>query len=122
MRHSNGFTLLEVMLAISIFAIIATSISLGMSNASNAALQLEQRVLSRWVLENELNRVMYVSVGIPDEVVDVEMGGYEWQVSFESQPMNGESLKTTNYINAVIRQKENDVIFEQISTLVSGNK
>ena len=85
LRHS-GFTLLEVMIALTIFAALAVTISSTASQAANNVLYLEEKILATWVAENHLTQLhiqarssqALPAIGNADE--RVEMAQREWIV------------------------------------------
>ncbi|MFK4752534.1 MULTISPECIES: type II secretion system minor pseudopilin GspI [Oceanospirillaceae] len=61
---AGGFTLLEVMIALTIFASIAIVISGTTSQAANTLLTLENKTMASWVAENRLTE-MRLSHSLP---------------------------------------------------------
>lgn len=53
MNKQAGFTLLEVMIAVTVFALIAISVSQATSVAVDNQIHLEQKLLACWIAENE---------------------------------------------------------------------
>ena len=86
-RSSAGFTLLEVMIALTIFATVAVTISSTASQAANNALYLEEKILATWVAENHLVQLQIqikTSQSLPsqgDTNERIEMAGREWLVT-----------------------------------------
>ena len=86
MRRQRGFTLLEVMLALSILALVGISISQSVgANVSNT-LYMRQKTLARWIADNELT-----TIRLSDEWPKTEwtrsttdMAGQEWHVRARS--------------------------------------
>lgn len=84
--YASGFTLLEVMIALTIFAALAVTISSTASQAVNNALQLEEKVLATWVAENALTQMRIQtrsSRALPPQTQssdELEMAGREWVV------------------------------------------
>lgn len=54
MRFNKGFTLLEVMIALTIFALIATTLSQTTSVSVDNQIHLEQKLIANWIAENEV--------------------------------------------------------------------
>lgn len=85
-RHRRGFTLLEVMIALTIFAALAVTISSTASQAANNVLYLEDKILATWVAENHLTQLRIqarASQAVPEqgETNDTtELAGIEWVV------------------------------------------
>ncbi|WP_419810664.1 type II secretion system minor pseudopilin GspI [Bacterioplanoides sp.] len=78
----RGFTLLEVMIAVTIFAVIATTISQTTSQSVGNLLYLQDKTLAAFVAENQLAEVRlapFPNVGDANDVID--MAGREWRVN-----------------------------------------
>ena len=54
MNSNKGFTLLEVMIALTIFALIATTLSQTTSVSVDNQIHLEQKLIANWIAENEI--------------------------------------------------------------------
>lgn len=54
MKKANGFTLLEVMIAITIFALIATTLSKVAATTVDNHIHLEHKLLATWIAENDI--------------------------------------------------------------------
>ncbi len=54
MNKQKGFTLLEVMIAITIFAMLATTISQVAAVTIDSQLHLEKKLIASWIAENEI--------------------------------------------------------------------
>ncbi|MDP2608547.1 MULTISPECIES: type II secretion system minor pseudopilin GspI [unclassified Oceanobacter] len=80
-RRADGFTLLEVMIALTIFASIAIVISGTTSQAADTLLTLENKTMASWVAENRLAEIRLShetpKVGTTRDTVD--MASREWQ-------------------------------------------
>ncbi len=53
-RKQKGFTLLEVMIAITIFAMLASTISQVAAVTVDSQLHLEKKLLATWIAENDI--------------------------------------------------------------------
>ncbi len=53
-RKQSGFTLLEVMIAITIFAMLASTISQVAAVTVDSQLHLEKKLLATWIAENDI--------------------------------------------------------------------
>jgi len=83
-RKAAGFTLLEVMIAVTVFAVIASTISQTTSQSVGNLLYLQEKTLASLVAENELAKVRlggYPNIGSKNDVVD--MANREWRVRTE---------------------------------------
>lgn len=57
LRKNEGFTLLEVMVALIIFAICAATLVQQSGRSTRQALHLDTRMKANWIAENELERM-----------------------------------------------------------------
>ncbi|MBX2848836.1 MAG: type II secretion system minor pseudopilin GspI [Acidiferrobacterales bacterium] len=87
-KHSHaiqGFTLIEIIIAMAIVAIAVLSIAGAMNQHTKVASELEKRVVASWVAANvaaetrHLAKSERIRVGTSSDVVD--MGGHKWRAS-----------------------------------------
>lgn len=57
MKRAHGFTLLEVLVALAIFALVATSVLAASSRALKTAARLEDKTFALWVADNRLQEM-----------------------------------------------------------------
>ncbi|MDE0453535.1 MAG: type II secretion system minor pseudopilin GspI [Gammaproteobacteria bacterium] len=82
----SGFTLIELMVALAIVAIVATAVLVRGGETAAQTYSIERRALARWVAENEIERVRLgqmvegtpVSAGTDRRRVN--LGSREWLV------------------------------------------
>ncbi len=55
MRRMSGFTLLEVMIALVIFAVAASALLLSDGNAVKRTAQIQDRVVANWLADQAIN-------------------------------------------------------------------
>jgi general secretion pathway protein I len=78
----SGFTLIEVMIALSIFAVMAAAISRTASQNADTTLYLEEKTLASFVAENRLNKLKLSGFPAVTQTKDSEeMAGREWQIT-----------------------------------------
>lgn len=80
MKNKRGFTLLEVLVALTIFAITAAAMHHGIASSINAHSHMKSKVLAHWIAQNIMAETRFLpqwpSVGISNG--DVEMAGHQW--------------------------------------------
>lgn len=79
MRFKKGFTLLEVMIALTIFALIATTLSQTTSVSVDNQIYLEQKLIANWIAENEIIRLRTEPfANIKNTKTEIEYSDREW--------------------------------------------
>lgn len=81
-RTSSGFTLIEVMIALSIFAVMTAAISRTASQNTDTTLYLEEKTLASFVAENRLNKLILSGFPAVTQTKDSEeMADREWHIT-----------------------------------------
>lgn len=83
--HSRAFTLLEVLVALAIFASVAAVVLTAVSRSLYNAEQLELKTLAGWIADNRLNELQ-LTQPTPEEGSEtqrVEYAGLVWEVRSE---------------------------------------
>ncbi len=83
MNNSKGFTLLEVLIAMAIFAVMAATMTTVTQRNAQYAQRIEEKSIAHWVGMNKMTALEagpnWPALGKVDE--QVEMGRREWTVS-----------------------------------------
>lgn len=101
LNKTTGFTLLEVLIALTVFSVIAISVSKAVSSTAINALYLEEKTLASWLAENRLTELKLAGYAGPGQNKDkVEFAGREWHIlqTIEKTPLpnfNKISIKTS---------------------------
>ncbi|OOE45248.1 type II secretion system protein GspI [Salinivibrio kushneri] len=76
----QGMTLLEVLVAVAIFAVAALSVMKATGQHTRSLSRLEQKTLAAMVADNQLAEVV-LSAKVPDKATQgtTEMAGQQWQ-------------------------------------------
>lgn len=89
--HDSGFTLIEVLVALLVFAALGFAVSARIGDVAQQGFQLERRALAHWVGQNQLQRLQLSRLGTTDPLTvgtrteRVFMGQRDWVVHIESK-------------------------------------
>lgn len=85
MKSARGFTLLEVMVALTIFALMAVAVLSRMGDSIRAEQRLAEKTHASFIAENVLSemRVKESWSDVRSNRQDVEYAGQKWQVRIE---------------------------------------
>lgn len=86
-RRTAGFTLLEVLVALAIFGIVAAVVLTAAGRSLNNAGRLEALTLSGWIADNRLTELQLQQPppSIGRETRELEFAGRQWQTLSEVQ-------------------------------------
>ena len=85
-RRGGGFTLLEMLLAMVVIAVVGVTISSAVGSVAGQTYTLERRTMAHWVGQNQINRLRLslrkVDAALPEgrDSVRLFMGERDWQV------------------------------------------
>ncbi|MFC3680029.1 type II secretion system minor pseudopilin GspI [Bacterioplanoides pacificum] len=116
-RQQQGFTLLEVMIAVTVFAVIATTISQTTSQSVGNLLYLQDKTLASFVAENQLTDIRlngFPAIGDRNDVVD--MAGREWRVNTKVENTQLPDTRRVTVSVAALENKEANLA--SIATIV----
>lgn len=100
---TSGFTLIEVMISLSIFAVMAAAISRTASQNADITLYLEEKTLASFVAENRLNKLKLSGFPAVTQTKDSEeMAGREWHIT-----TNVENTQLPNFRRIEIQVAKN---------------
>lgn len=81
MKRIGGFTLLEVLVALAIFALVAASVLTATARSLQIAARLEDKTLAMWIADNRLSEMQLAREPVADgrEQGEVAFAGRRWQ-------------------------------------------
>ena len=82
-RLQKGFTLLEVLVALLVFSLIATAAAEVGSQYISSFERVRDKTLAGWIAENRINELRFQETlpGTSENSKDTEFGTYRWQVT-----------------------------------------
>jgi len=88
MKNNNGFTLLEVMIAITIFALIATTLSKVSATTVDNHIHLERKLLATWIAENDITELRSVPfANIKNGTKELTYADRDWIIKRNVKPI-----------------------------------
>lgn len=95
MKRQRGFTLLEVLVALAIFATVAGSVLTASSRSLRNAGQLEAKALAGWIADNHITELQLLkpTPGEGREDKDVDFAGRKWEVHHEIESTSDKTLR-----------------------------
>ena len=106
-----GFTLIEVMIALSIFSVMAAAISRTASQNADITLYLEEKTLASFVAENRLNKLKLSGYPAATQTKDSEeMAGREWHITTKVENTQLPNFRRIEIQVAKYADKENPLI------------
>ncbi|WP_341581926.1 type II secretion system minor pseudopilin GspI [Marinobacter metalliresistant] len=83
MRTQNGFTLIEVLIALLVFGLIATAAAEVGSQYISSYERIRDKTLASWLADNRINQIRLQETlpGISETSRDTDYGPYRWQVT-----------------------------------------
>jgi general secretion pathway protein I len=118
-NKTSGFTLIEVMLAMAVFAIAGVALLSAATNNARNISYLEDKMFANWVASNQLVATHLVKTWPPKNNLkgEVELGGRTW---FWLQKVVKTTDKNMRQIVMEIRLKESEELaIDSITTYVS---
>ena len=82
----KGFTLVEMLIAVVIVAIVGTTIATSIGNVAGQTFSMERRTLANWVAQNEMTRLRLDIISNPRSLAEgknttrTRMGRREWEI------------------------------------------
>ncbi|WP_308367466.1 MULTISPECIES: type II secretion system minor pseudopilin GspI [unclassified Microbulbifer] len=93
--RSSGFTLVEVLVALVIFGVIAASVLKTMQGSVRQQAAMEERLAASWVAQEVLAEIRVRSPWPPvgEKAERVPLGGREWQVTATVEDTREERMR-----------------------------
>lgn len=91
----HGFTLLEVLVALVIFAAVAASVLTASQRSLQVAGQLERKALAGWIADNRITELQLQRPSPGDSRDDrtLDYGGREWEIHSEVEATSDKGMR-----------------------------
>ena len=98
-KRMNGFTLIEVMVALTIIAISLTALLSTSGTQASSATYLKQKTLAHWVAVNELTQIRIAKEfpDVGDKQGSTTMANYEWYWSRTTKATEDENARQITF-------------------------
>lgn len=95
MRGPRGFTLLEVLVALAIFATVAGAVLAASSRSLLNAERLELKTLAGWIADNRIIELQLAlpTPGVGRETSDLQFGGRRWETLSEIEATSDKGMR-----------------------------
>jgi general secretion pathway protein I len=95
MKRAGGFTLLEVLVALAIFALVAASVLTATARSLQTASRLEDKTLAMWIADNHLAELQLSKSPVADgrDQGDLAFAGRRWQWQSEVQATSDADMR-----------------------------
>lgn len=123
MRRMQGFTLLEVLVALAIFGIVAAVVLTAAGRSLNNASRLEVLTLAGWIADNQLTELQLQQPppALGRESRELEFAGRRWQTLSEVQASADPGLlRVTVWVAAAEQRHSEGQLQEQAVTSLDG--
>lgn len=98
-NRTNGFTLLEVMVALAVFAVVSVAVIRTAVRTVDQTIGLQDRIQAQWIAENQLNEIRALERSPENypptrtRVFDVTQAGRTWQVTLAVKNTENEDIR-----------------------------
>jgi len=109
-RLQKGFTLLEVLVALLVFSLIATAAAEVGSQYISSFERVRDKTLAGWIAENRINelRLQETLPSTSENSTDTEFGTYRWQITTVVQGTAEPTMRRVEVTVAKYPDQKND--------------
>lgn len=105
MRRQSGFTLIEVLVALLVFGLIATAASEVGSQYIASYERVRDKTLAGWIADNRLGELRLAEElpAISENATDIDYGPYRWRVTTSVQATEEATMRRIDVTVAKFR-------------------
>lgn len=112
MKANRGFTLVEVMVALVVFAVVSVALVRNTTQSLRQAGQIQEKTIAWWLAENQMSALRmlersdnnFPSVGVSREVI--ETGDVSWEVETDIESTENDFVRR---VVVSVYRESNDV-------------
>lgn len=121
-RAQRGFTLLEVLVALAIFGLVAAAVLTASGRSLNNAGRLEELTLAGWIADNRLTELQLAqpTPALGRENRELDYGGRRWETLNAIEASSDPGLLRVTVWVASAEQRSGAAVEERAVTSLSG--
>lgn len=117
-RHSAGFTLIEVMVALVVAAFGMMAVHKMLNDYASTSVEVERRTLASWIATNKLTELSVASTwpALGDSEEEVEFAGRQWRCEIEVSETEVPNLRRVDVSVRLLSDPE--YVVRKVSALI----
>jgi general secretion pathway protein I len=122
-KRASGFTLLEVLVALAIFALVAASVLTATARSLQTASRLEEKTLAMWIADNQLVELQLSKNPVAEGRDQGEVGfaGRRWQWQSEVQATREPDMRrVTLWVAPIAQDRSTADLRERAAVSLNG--
>ncbi len=122
-KRASGFTLLEVLVALAIFALVAASVLTATARSLQTASRLEEKTLAMWIADNQLVELQLSKNPVAEgrDQGEVEFAGRRWQWQSEVQATREPDMRrVTLWVVPIAQDRSTAELRERAAVSLNG--
>ncbi len=122
LSRQRAFTLLEVLVALAIFATVAAAVLTAAASSVRNAARLEEKALAGWIADNQLIELQLQrpSPGTGRNQREISYAGRDWQLQEEIDSTSDPAMRRVTLWVAPRDRRSSDSIEERASLVLTG--
>ena len=122
LSRQRAFTLLEVLVALAIFATVAAAVLTAAASSARNAARLEEKALAGWIADNQLVELQLQrpSPGTGRNQREISYAGRDWQLQEAIDSTSDPAMRRVTLWVAPRDRRSSDSIEERASLVLTG--